>query len=95
MTRLISVTFIIILTCIGCDLFHNDIEKIPEGVYTGTFQRQFAFGGGDTANVTMTFHSNDWTGQSNKTIFPALCHVTYKFDKKKIELLKKELNYLN
>ena len=85
MKKLIFIIWIAIISSTGCEKSHND--KIPDGVYTGTFQRQLAFGGGDSANVTLTFSSNTWTGQSDKPSFPALCNGTYKIEKDKITFL--------
>ena len=82
MKKLIFIFLIVIISITSCDKSHND--KIPDGVYTGTFQRQLAFGGGETANVTLTFSSNTWTGQSDITKYPALCHGTYSIAKQKI-----------
>jgi len=84
MTRLFSTIWIILLTSIGCESLHNESDKIPDGLYIGTFQRQLAFGGGDTAHVTITFSSGSWTGQSDKPNYPALCHGTYKIEAHKI-----------
>ena len=57
----------------------NDLI-IPEGTYTGTFQRQIS-GNGPISNVTFTFKLNDWTGQSQYAKYPALCQRgTYKID---------------
>jgi len=84
MTRFLLVIVIIILTSIGCESKHNAPDNIPDGIYTGTFQRQQAFGGGEIAQVTITFSSNTWTGQSNMQKYPALCHGTYKLDNQKI-----------
>jgi major membrane immunogen (membrane-anchored lipoprotein) len=58
MTRLVSAISILFLTIIGCESKNNVPDSIPDGVYTGTFQRQQAFGGGEVANVTITFFSN-------------------------------------
>ena len=85
MKRIIFIIWIVIISSTSCEKSHND--KIPDGVYVGTFQRQLAFGGGDTANVTLTFSSNTWTGQSDKPVFPALCNGTYKIEKDKITFL--------
>jgi hypothetical protein len=85
MKKLIFIIWIVIISSTSCEKSHND--KIPDGVYAGTFQRQLAFGGGDTANVTLTFSSNSWTGQSDKPTFPALCNGTYKIEKDKITFL--------
>jgi hypothetical protein len=49
---------------------------IPEGTYTGTFQR-LTSAGGPIANVTITFSENNWAGQGQYTKYPALCNGTY------------------
>jgi len=82
MNKLFFIISILIFSITGCDKSHNC--KIPDGVYTGTFQRQLAFGGGDTAKVTLTFSSNTWTGFSDKPHYPALCNGTYVIDRQKI-----------
>ena len=87
MTRLFPAILILILLSISCETSKNGIDKIPDGVYTGTFQRQLAFGGGDTSNVILTFSSNNWIGQSDKPSFPALCNGTYRIEKDKITFL--------
>jgi hypothetical protein len=82
MKKLLFAIWIVIISSTSCEKSHND--KIPDGIYTGTFQRQLAFGGGDIANVVLTFSSNTWTGQSDMPKYPALCHGTYTIDKRKI-----------
>ena len=82
MKKFLLVISIVIIAIASCEKSQND--KIPDGVYTGTFQRQLAFGGGEIAQITITFSSNTWTGQSDKPKYPALCHGTYKLDKQKI-----------
>ncbi|SRR5258705_9249845 len=52
---------------------------IKNGTYTGTFQRQVS-GNGIISNVTITFTSVDWSGQSQYTKYPALCRGTYKIN---------------
>jgi hypothetical protein len=84
MNRLLFIIVTIILTINGCESKHNAPDKIPDGIYTGTFQRQQAFGGGEIVQVTITFTSNTWTGQSSFQKYPALCHGTYKLDNQKI-----------
>ena len=49
---------------------------IPDGTYVGTFQRNTSTAG-QISNVTITFSSNNWTGQSQYAKYPALCHGTY------------------
>ena len=84
MNRLLLIIGTIILTNIGCESEHNAPDIIPDGIYIGTFQRQQAFGGGEIVQVTITFTSNTWTGQSSFQKYPALCHGTYKLDNQKI-----------
>jgi len=50
---------------------------IPNGAYSGTFQR-LTNAGGQISNVTITFSDNNWTGQSQFAKYPALCHGTYR-----------------
>jgi hypothetical protein len=54
----------------------NPSFVIPDGTYTGTFQRQTSMGG-QISNVTITFSGSNWTGQSQFVKYPALCHGTY------------------
>jgi len=82
MKKLLFIIWIVIILSISCEKTHND--KIPDGVYTGSFQRQLALGGGDTANVILTFSSDTWTGQSDIPKYPALCHGIYRIEKQKI-----------
>jgi len=84
MNRLLLIIGTIIMTNIGCESKHSAPDKIPDGMYTGTFQRQHPFGGGEIAQITITFTSNTWTGQSSFQKYPALCHGTYKLDNQKI-----------
>ena len=87
MSKQISAFLILIITSISCENIHDGIDKIPEGVYTGTFQRQLAFGGGDIAQVTITFYSNNYSGVSDKPKYPALCDGTYNIEKQKIKFM--------
>jgi hypothetical protein len=57
---------------------------IPDGTYTGTFQRELVWSKSDTAQVTLTFSSNNWYGESDKVKYPALCNGTYSIDGNKI-----------
>jgi hypothetical protein len=81
MKKLIPLLLIAIIAVPACE---TDLDKLPDGSYTGTFQRQSPSGSGEIANVTITFSSNSWTGQSDKDKYPALCHGTYKLDNTKI-----------
>jgi len=68
----------------SCESDHKNATEIPIGIYSGTFQRQLAFGGGEIANVSITFSENSWTGQSDRPKYPALCHGTFSLDNDKI-----------
>lgn len=50
---------------------------MPDGVYIGTFQRDLVWSDSDTANIIMTFSSNQWSGSSDMVKYSALCHGTY------------------
>jgi len=77
--------WISLLILYSCESDRTYNLKIPDGTYFGTFQRKHAFGLGDgTATVSLIFSSNTWTGQSDKTNYPALCHGTYKIENNKI-----------
>lgn len=54
----------------------NNYPIIPDGTYTGTFQRQTSTGG-QIANVTIIFSDSTWSGQSDVARYPALCHGNY------------------
>jgi hypothetical protein len=75
MRHIFIALFCSILFAISCKKTNPD-SLILEGTYAGTFQR-LTSGGGQISNVTMTFSSNNWTGQSQYAKYPALCHGTY------------------
>lgn len=52
---------------------------IPDGTYTGIFQRQTA-SGGQVAPVSLVFSGATWTGQGQVAKYPALCNGTYKLN---------------
>ena len=69
----------VLLFFISCEKKDEQIDrKIPDGKYTGTFHREIVWSDNDTANITMTFSSDKWTGNSEKMYYPALCKGTYK-----------------
>jgi hypothetical protein len=84
MKKIMVLFGIFIVLQFSCETDRDRINIIPDGTYIGTFQRQLAFGGGDTAHVTITFSSNTWTGQSDRFHYPALCHGTYNIIRNKI-----------
>ena len=84
MVRIVPIFFISILI-LSCESDRKNDLRIQEGTYSGTFQRQIAFGGGgDIVNVTITFSSDNWTGQGERDKYPALCHGKYNLDGQKI-----------
>jgi hypothetical protein len=52
-------------------------EIIPNGKYTGTFERLNGAADKQTSNVTITFTGNNFTGESDKAMFPAICNGSY------------------
>lgn len=49
------------------------MPAIPDGTYTGTFQRT----GSPVSTVTITFSGSNWAGQSQTLQYPALCQGGY------------------
>jgi len=73
-------TILLILSLIfliSCDKDEQTDRKLPYGVYIGTFQRELVWSDSDTANITMTITSNQWSGTSDIEKYPALCNGTY------------------
>lgn len=64
-----------------------DTKKLPEGTYIGTFQRELDWADNDTANITIIFSSNTWSGSSDKTKYPALCHGSYSINNSTINFI--------
>ncbi|MCW3109174.1 MAG: hypothetical protein JWQ09_3680 [Segetibacter sp.] len=52
-------------------------KMIPDGKYTGTFERTRGMGSKESGNVSITFSGNSFTGTSEKPKFPAICNGTY------------------
>jgi hypothetical protein len=78
------IALIPLICYIGCqddDLKH---ARIPDGVYEGTFVRDMALEDTDTANIVITFSSNQWTGASDIMKYPALCNGAYSINGDKI-----------
>jgi len=61
----------------SCDKDEQTDRKLPDGVYKGTFHRELVWSDSDTANITMTITSNQWSGTSDIEKYPALCNGTY------------------
>ena len=69
---------IICLTLLfACESEDQVDRKLPDGNYSGTFQRQHVWAESDTANITITINSNEWSGTSDIEKYPALCNGTY------------------
>jgi hypothetical protein len=81
-----TLLYLVIFTIlsVSCESDQKNANDIPIGIYSGIFQRQLAFGGGEIANVSITFSENSWTGQSDRSNYPALCHGTFSLDKSTI-----------
>jgi hypothetical protein len=69
-----------IVLFISCEKEEEIQKKILDGTYIGTFQRQIVWNKSDTANITLTFSGEQWSGSSNFEKYPALCHGTYSID---------------
>jgi hypothetical protein len=74
----------VFLFIMGCKSENFPVMDIPDGTYTGTFQRELVWSKSDKAQVTITFSSNTWHGASDKVKYPALCNGTYSIEGNKI-----------
>ena len=73
-----KIVFILgLLFLISCKKDEQIDRKIPDGNYTGTFQRELVWSDSDTANITIIFSSNKWSGTSDMVKYPALCKGIY------------------
>lgn len=72
-------TFLILtfLFLISCENEESNNRMIPDGTYKGTFQREIVWSSSDTANITLSFSSDQWSGSGDREKYPALCHGTY------------------
>lgn len=77
MTRIIIPIVLFSLLFSGCELKNEIIDQIPNGTYTGIFQRDPIFADGTIANVSITFSTSKWNGQSDMEKYPALCSESY------------------
>lgn len=73
----IAYWIILIFVMVGCSKEDHLTVKIKDGTYIGTFQREPVWSSSKTANITMTFSSNRWSGSSDIVKYPALCNGTY------------------
>lgn len=75
---------LLIFSLNNCKKSENEIAKIPDGIYIGTFQRTPVWGDGQIANVSITFASGKWSGQGDFSKYPALCRGTYEVQNNKL-----------
>jgi len=76
MNRYLLTIFIFFGLLISCEKEDQDIS-IADETFTGTFERNPVWSDGRISNVSLTFTSEKWTGQSDSEKYPALCHGTY------------------
>ena len=72
MATRIVIYIIISFSIFSCnkDKEHNETEI--HGTYKGVFERD-----GVISNVELTFRNGSWTGESERSKYPALCNGTY------------------
>jgi len=84
MKSLYIVILALLIALSSCEKAKNTTTAIPDGTYFGTFQRTGPDADGQIANVSLTFHSGVWFGESDLEKYPALCRGTYKVDGNKL-----------
>lgn len=78
MKNLILLISVLTLTLNSC-IKASSSTSVLSGTYKGTFQRQTP-SSGSISNVTISFEGNRWTGESQFSKYPALCHGTFKLN---------------
>jgi hypothetical protein len=76
-SRIVSIFTACLILIVGCEKEEQPTNKIIDGNYEGTFQREWVWEESETANVTFTFSSNEWSGSSENYNYPVLCRGTY------------------
>src|SRR5690554_1392098 len=76
-SRFVFIVTACLFLFVGCEKDEETTNKIIDGNYEGTFQRELVWAESETANVTFTFSSNKWSGSSDIYKYPALSHGTY------------------
>ena len=76
-TRLVYMFLASLVFICGCNKKEETTNQIIDGHYKGTFQRELVWEELETANVTFTFSSNEWSGSSENYNYPVLCRGTY------------------
>jgi hypothetical protein len=83
MNRYLLTLFILLGLIISCDK-EDQVITLTDETFTGTFQRDPVWSDGPISNVSISFTSDKWTGQSDSEKYPALCHGSYVIDGSKI-----------
>lgn len=81
-----------LLIFISCEKENLKQKQIFNGAYIGTFQRELVWTESDTANITLTFNENQWSGSSDIEKYPALCQGSYSINGDTI-IFKNECNW--
>jgi hypothetical protein len=82
--KICAFALLLIFSLNNCKKSENEITKITDGIYIGTFQRTPVWGDGQISNISITFSSGKWSGQSDNSRYPALCHGTYEVQNNKL-----------
>lgn len=64
----------------ACDDCGGDPPVSVQGTYTGTFRRSTPTGDEMVANVTLELSDQAFSGGSNISRYPAICHGTYNLE---------------
>ena len=75
--------FMTALLVAGCTKTSNE-QGILNGKYSGTFHREQGIGNKETANVSITFSANTFSGVSEKPRYPAICGGSYSVNSNQI-----------
>jgi hypothetical protein len=84
MKALWIILFILISGIAGCEKAKNNNPTIPDGMYTGTFQRILSSEDVIVSNVMISFLEGKWSGQSDIPKYPALCNGSFKMQGNKL-----------
>ena len=75
--RLILFSLFICITVLPACKKSKAVTAIPDGKYTGTFQREPPSGVGPISHIKLNFFGNTFSGESDMEKYPAVCHGTY------------------
>ncbi|WP_162996822.1 hypothetical protein [Mucilaginibacter kameinonensis] len=69
--------FLVLIVTLGASCKKNDNQAIKlSGTYAGTFQRKVS-GSGAVSNVSLSFSTDAWNGESQTVKYPALSHGSF------------------